>query len=320
MATATLFDGTVPIPAIETAQGGLFDRAVLLSVSFRSWGRSRKLAPSQYQVSVDDKAKRTRASKKLLEDATEIKAIATLMAETRAWLDARAAVCSALKGGVYLWPVASLVPAFTYLEAQVVILEDLVHTLVSRWDALVAADMASLQDVADARDYPSALEIAASYSISWVALEAGAPGALARVDQAAYEDAQRRAGELWESALDAGVSALVGELDGMLGHLVDVLTPAEDGKAKRFHATTVSKLDEWVELYRGKAPILQRADLDAAVDRVRAMLRGVDAAGLKGQDAMRATVTARAGEIRETLSGLVETAPRRMMALFDEEL
>lgn len=320
---ATMLDFTAPAELPAGTGSGLFDRAVLLSVEFRSWGRSRKLAASQYQVDVrseDDKRRRTTGAKKLLEDAAEIKTIAALYSQTRQWLAARA-LPSAMRSGVYLWPVTMVPEAMAYLEAARGSLGPLVDDLARSWDGYVAADMQALAGVASAQDYPAAEALPSSYSIAWLVFEAAAPGALARVDTAAYEAARASAAAVWDDALAQGLRALSSELDGLLGHLAERLAPGADGRQRTFHASTVTALDEWAELYRGRSQVIQSPDLDAVVERVRSMMLGVDADALRGSESLRERIAERATEIRQAIAdAAVSVAPARKLTIMEDDL
>jgi hypothetical protein len=316
---SSLFEG-IEASAVAPEGSSIMDRAVMLSVTFKAWGRSRQLRANQYDVDMaaDEKIKRTRAGKKLLEKVPEVMAIAQHYSELRKWLAARC-LPSSFRAGVYLWPVASIAECMAHIDAQQAALGPLVDALAAVWDSRVSEDIAALGGVGDARDYPTVEEMRAQFAISYLVFEAAAPGSLARVNLAAYEQAREQAAEMWRSAAEEGVKALAGEVDDLCSHLVERLTPGPDGKPKIMRDSTVVALDEWAALYHQRGAVLQSTELDAAVNRLRGVMRGVDPAVLRGSDTARAHVAAQLAGVREQLGSLVIDKPARKLLLVDVE-
>jgi hypothetical protein len=104
----------------------------------------------------------------------------------------------------------------------------------------------------------------------------------------------------------------------LVNHLVEVLTPDDDGKPRKFHATTVSKLTDFLENFAIRN-VTDDKVLASIVDSAKSLLSGVDVKDLRGNEAIRDNVQKSFAMVKECLDGLVQESGSRMMDLSAEE-
>ena len=98
--------------------------------------------------------------------------------------------------------------------------------------------------------------------------------------------------------------------------MVEVLTPGEDGKPKRFHATTVTKLNEFLENFSIRN-VTDDKVLASIVDSAQKLLNGVDVKDLRENEAVRDGVHKSFGLVKQCLDSLVVEGGSRKIQLED---
>jgi hypothetical protein len=96
----------------------------------------------------------------------------------------------------------------------------------------------------------------------------------------------------------------------LVDHMVTVLEPDATGKTKRFHASTVEKLDAFLVDF-GKRNIANDTELQQLVDDAREALQGITPQRLRDSRNIREGTRANFTRIREQLSRVIVTGARR---------
>lgn len=296
-------------------QSSILERqAVLIQLSAGRWSAKRKVG-SLAGIDTDADKDRLHLAADLLK-SSELDAVATFDAVTRAWVMARALPVSLFAAGVYVLPVASVTEVDEYLTRRFFVRERLVSDFLDIYEDRSRLGRLALGSLADVSRYPSVASVDRQFRMSWGFFSLGAPASLEGVQSEIFaRERDRIAGE-FAGALSEARDALREIVSGMVDHLLDRLTPDPSGKAKRFEGTTVSKLSEFCDLFQARN-LADDADLAAEVAKIRAMLSGVRADDLRGSAFARRDVSTRLSEVKLALDGLLVDAPRRLFS-FDK--
>jgi hypothetical protein len=324
-------------PQIES-QGldgaSILDKAVVLEVGFHRWGLSRKA--SLDGVTVAATKDYLRLSKTLLKCA-EYDAVVSYRREITQWLR-NCGLPFTLRAGSYLVPLSLVVPVEQTLREKQEIDKTNVATFLAVYGRilLAMADANQIEDLDERdrllsflpktelgivfrpEDYPSVGEMAGFFSIDWKWLDYGTANRLQQIDAELFTQAQGRLNQQVERFAVDMERGLMGAFAQLVNGLEETLTPKEDGSRKRFYSTTVTKLNEFLSTVdlRNLTGSTQLADLSR---QARNLLDGVDPELLRDDDALRAALQTGFGQIRQTLSGLVDTSTRRITVEHETE-
>lgn len=293
---------------IQPTQGGLFDKAVLISISISCLGTKRKVKASAV---VDDEMDIDKGflhiSKDILQSPilTDIKKFDSI---TRKWIADRS-LPSMFRSGIYLWPIALVLEADSYLQARGLERAQLVDKFMAVYAAVRAEAAQKLGDLYNPADYPPADEVLNQFSQSYQFIECGVPGRLKDINQAMFEREQQKAEKNWTEALTEAKTILRTQLAELVNHMADRLGVDEEGKPKKFKNTLVSNLDNFLKLFQCKN-FADDSELAAVVDECKAIMAGTTAEKIRDDKALRACLSAGFDAIKAKMESLVTTAGR----------
>jgi len=183
------------------------------------------------------------------------------------------------------------------------------QAIADRWAFIVAEQAASLGDLFDATQYPTAEDVIAAFGLDWDWVSFAAPERLETVDSVLYEQAKARHENRMSDAYDEVVLALRSEALGIMNDLVNRLTPGDDGKPKVLRGTALRDLEGYLALLP-KRDLTDDAPLRDAVARVRSLADGLGIDALRSDDGLRAQLRDEAGKAATALSELVISGRR----------
>jgi len=182
----------------------------------------------------------------------------------------------------------------------------------------VQAQEAELGPLFNKLDYKTVEAIRGMFKFRYDWTGHGALEALKQTNVAFYKKAMERAKEQWAEIEAKGCVMMREEIAGLVTALAESLKPKDDGGAKKFFASSVTKITGFIESF-DRRNILKDAALDAEMDRLAAVLNDVDvdklSAGEKGDSALREKVRAQMEAAKATLSELVCDANLRVIEL-----
>jgi len=104
----------------------------------------------------------------------------------------------------------------------------------------------------------------------------------------------------------------------MVDHMVERLTPGDDGKAKRFHSSSLANLNQFFENFKLRN-VTDDAQLDMIVQSAQQLLSGVDAQSIRDNEAVRDNTAKGLGLVKQCLDSLVVEAGSRKITFESEE-
>jgi hypothetical protein len=296
---------------------GLFDSAVLLSLELKSFGTSRKLKDSEFDV--DASRDKCGANKKLLK-SDELKAITRHDAETRQRI-ALYTLPSQFRSGLYLLPLASIEAVDKILRESIDKRADLVSIFCSKYDTIrwqdsQAADAGGLGGLFKESDYPAVSDVRSAFSMSYSYTEFSAPGKLKSISSELFEREQAKAQSCWKNAIEEGQALLRGAFASLIDHMADRLRPAADGKPKIYRDTLISNVVDFLNTFDSRN-LAGDEELARLVKETASMLSGVTPADLRKSETIRARVQAGVESIKTNLAGMVADKPARAITFED---
>ncbi len=292
-----------------TPAATIFERAACLSLELRRLGTKRKMNVGDLKPGVESDAEMIHVSKDLL-DAPELDAIRKHDGAIRRWLETKVSGPALFRSGVYMISYELLGPVDDELRAR---LDERARVLVPEflgvYDRSVDEARRRLGPHFRAEEYPTVERVRETFGAEVRYFTLGAPSGLERIRGDIFAREQEKAASQWQSVLDESRNVLRAEVAELVDHMVDRLTPDASGKGKRFNASLVENLDEFLSNFKAR-DIADDAELQRVVDEARALLAGVTPRALRNSRAVRDATRARFTEVKTQLDRLVVTGGR----------
>lgn len=322
---------------ISTVNAEQFRDAVFFSMTVRRWGnraqikdmsaldayralRNGKVAGGSVESSGSDKNVKIT---KILVRSAKLDSINEFLSVTKDRLCGRfgKALPSKVKEGLFVVSKALVQEFEDDLRAAVSKLADLVEDFTAN-DYENAINRARLNDVNaeedpglgplwNAKDYPTADRLAKTFGLEWQWLALGVPEDLPAALRA--EAAEKLEKQMTEAATEVR-SALYSQLGEFLDHLVDKLTPGQDGKAKIFRDSLIENVQSFCACFDARN-FLRDDTLAAIVAKARAVLDGVTADKVRKYESVKENTRQAFTAIKAELDKAIETMPGRIFDL-----
>jgi hypothetical protein len=193
-----------------------------------------------------------------------------------------------------------------------------VEKFLAVYPAQVQAQEAELGPLFNKLDYKTVESIRGMFRFRYDWTGHGALEALKQTNVAFYKKAMERAKEQWAEIEAKGVVMMRETIADLVTALADSLTPKDGGEAKKFYASSVTKITEFCEQF-ARRNICRDSELEAQVEKLKEIVSGVSidklSAGEKGDSALREKVRAQMEAAKATLSELVVDANLRVIDL-----
>jgi hypothetical protein len=132
----------------------------------------------------------------------------------------------------------------------------------------------------------------------------------------ALQEHQRHSNEIKDMTLQVKAALRMG-LKNLIDHLVERLTPHATGR-KRFAATTITKVVEFLELFSARNVCGDR-ELAILADEAKAVLDGQTPDSIRDDEAVQEMVVKRMSDVKTGLDKLLEDMPERLLIVDDED-
>jgi hypothetical protein len=297
----------------KTRNLNVMDKAIILKLEFHRPGNQRKLKADQYTVDADKDM--VHATKQLL-DSDELKAVAKFDSETWNYVASRA-LPSTIKG-FWVMPVGLLEEVDGVLESRATKRGELVDVAVKAYPKLLAKAPELLRGVYDESDYPSADEFRRAFGFSWRYVSFGVPEQLEQIKADVFKREQDKAAKHWEQATEGMQALMRHDMAEMVDHMIDRLTPTEDGKVKVFRSSMIDNVHDFLTTFEARN-ITDDAQLQKLVAKARGLVDGVAHDTLKTDAEVRDKVRKGMSVIKTSLDKLVVIRPTRKIRFEEAE-
>jgi hypothetical protein len=280
-------------------------------VSFTWFGVSKTLTPEQRATAAeafDAEGQFLRATKKLLD---------TKDPAYRAVTAVRGKIASYWKSlslpfpepGVRLIKQTEAESFAQRMDDYRVELEEAVAELDRHFDELKHAARQRLGSLYNEADYPGSLRGLFAVAYDFPSVEP--PSYLVALSPQLYEQEQARVSARFEEAVRLAEQAFLEEFARVIEHLTERISGTnEDGSPKVFRDTAVSNLGDFFERFR-TLNVRSSAQLNALVDQVQRIVRGVGAQNLRNSQTLRESIAGQLARVQSSLDALIVDRPRR---------
>lgn len=223
-------------------------------------------------------------------------------------------VPSFLRGGMYLVRVDAIEDVDAQLLRMKGTLRGLIELFIAAYPGLIVEAQAKLGALFRPGDYPTVEQVREAFTWDLRLLTFSTPSTLQHISQALFEREKLKMVKDVESAAEDIKLLLRAQAREILDHVVERLTPGEDGKPKVFRKSLVGNAVDFLKSFNARNVVDDR-ELAAIMAQVGTMLEGVDAGQLRKEEGLREAVRAKATEIRERLDTMVSDRPKRDISL-----
>lgn len=284
------------------------DSPVLIQVAVRRFGNSRRGDLNEIQSRADKAL--LRLTKRLL-DCKEYQDIAKFDWETVAMVRSRS-IPSLFKSGVYQMKPQFVPEMDAYLRERGEQRAEMVKALVAVYQQRVEEAGKKLGPQFRETDYPSVGAFEACFGMEWRFFTLGPPERLRGLDPEFVRREADRLKDLFARAREEGLALVRAEFSGLVDHLVDRLTPGDDGKRKKFTASSVENITKFLADFEAK-DVANDAEMGALVMKARQLLAGADPEKIRESLVQRDELKAGFDAVKKQLSALVVKAPSRFV-------
>lgn len=252
---------------------------------------------------------RMQVRKKTL-DCSEVVRIKKMETRVRSYLEVKCVPSMVYKKGVVLLPLRSLDEVYIQLRIFQQELSVLVETLIQVYDIRKAEARSSLGELFSEKDYPTPDQLRDMIKIYWVPRARGVPQTLREFRAEIFAEEQAKVVDLCRQEYDYVRQLLRVDMNRMVDHLVDVLTPGPQGERKVFKDSTVDNIQRFLAEFDARN-ITDDDQLATVVARCREVLNGVDPKDLRKSSMVSHNVRDGLQEVQRLIRDQVTTANRQ---------
>lgn len=289
----------------------IMDSVVVLDITFHRPGIYRKANIDLVETDADKKM--LRLNKDIVSRKEYTAAIAVAY-EARRWLDTRC-LPSLLGRGTYFLPIANIGVVTDKLEEFERRYMAKFEEFLLVYPSLVRDAESRLGNQFDPKNYPSVEQLRSAVYIERRLLDFGVPSE-DKLGRALWEEERKRAESTWRSAAEEIQCALRDAFRSLVRHLAERLEPNADGSKKVFKDTAVSKLLEFIDLFKNRN-LVGDAELEGLVIQARDVLKGKKPDAIRKSDVKRGEVYSEMIRVQAALETLLMDAPKRAISFDD---
>jgi len=293
----------------------LSENTVVLALTLGQVSNRRKLSSSTEAIKTEIDRDMLHVGIDLY-DAPELKACRRFLTSLKLAVRSKT-VPSFLKGGMYMVKVEAVEEIDALLFKAREDFRPLVEAFAAVADERKEESRARLGSAFNPGLYPTAEQINALYRIDWKWLTMSTPDSLKKISVQFFEREREKQEEALQEAVHEITNMLTLEAKGLADHMVDRLTPDEDGKPKIFRNSMVSNITEFLANFKLR-DVGSSEELQSQVERMRKLTEGVQPDDLRKSDSLRQDVHEGFKRVAQTLDSLVMQKPKRKINLREE--
>lgn len=195
-------------------------------------------------------------------------------------------------------------------------LPELVEKLIAVYPSQITPEATKLGPLHNPRDYKpvESLRTLFKFDYDWMAF--GVPDELKQFDMRIYAKAKEKAEKAWREIEANGVNLLRSAIASLVDGLIDTLTPKDDGTKKKFYASSVTKITDFIADFRTRN-ICKDTELDDQLARMEEIVSGLDLKAMSSDMELRDNVRSKVEKVKGGFDQLVVDSEARVMNLRD---
>jgi hypothetical protein len=304
MSSAVVIDG-------QDVETSLTEATVILNLDFGKFTNRRKISSDSESINTDIDRDSLHVGVDLI-DAPELRACQTFQARLKAKIRPYT-VPSFFRGGMYLVKLEAVQIVNDIIKRAKVDFVPIVQAFADVVDVRKEEAKDRLKGEFDASLYPTREDIMAVYRIesSWLSMTT--PTSLKKISVEFFELEKAKAEETLKAATENITAMLAAEAKGLGDHLLERLTPNEDGTPKQLRKSAVNNISDFLSTFKLRN-IGSSAALENQILRMQELVKGVDAKDLRMDESLRTDLASGFKEVTTALDRLVIDRPKRYMA------
>lgn len=306
---------TTPAPDAKQKQVNLLEHALLLVLT-RKWIPQTKTISNKVLTS-NAESRMISVTKKLF-DCPELKAIASNQVKVDEYLKRRSTPLP-LKKSHHLLADDLFAEVESTLQVFLDRHNELVGKFISVYEKAVDEAKSLLGDQFNPSDYPSKENVEHYFYFGWEYLEFAVSERLKELNKEVAARKQEQFQAQIIQAADAANVLLTEQLQKLLEHIVDRLTPVEhegELKHKVFRDKMLDPINDFLSVYEFRN-LGNNEALTPLVNKVKALMGGVTVQQLKDNNDVRASLEKQIKEVKETVDKMIIDQPLRSIS-FEE--
>lgn len=287
------------------------EAAVILNLELGRVTNSRRLKSDTEAITTEIDRDMLRIGVDLF-DAKELRACQTFQAQLKAQIK-HYTVPSFFRGGMYLVKLEAVEKVDEIIQKAKVDFVPIVQAFAEVVDQRKDEAKLRLKGGFNPAAYPTREQVMAIYTIEHRWLSMSTPTSLKRISVALFKQEQAKAQESLKLATDGITALLAAEAKQLSEHLIERLTPAEDGKPKQIRKSAVANISEFLGTFQLRN-IGTSEELNEQIDTIQKLVSGLDVKDLRLNETLRDEVKAGFTKVAATLDRLIVDKPSRFMA------
>lgn len=170
----------------------------------------------------------------------------------------------------------------------------------------------SLGHLFNEADYP--IDVRRKFRFEWRFITMDVPGRSGLLTPELYEREKEKFQVLMEETRELATVVLREEFAGIVRHMVERLSGEEDGKPKRFQASMLEKMGEFLDSF-GDRNLFADEKLAELVDQAREVVSGLSTEELRQDGNLRRYIADEMNQLRVSIDGALEDLPRRKIRM-----
>jgi hypothetical protein len=245
-------------------------------------------------------------------DAKELRDCINYQQSVKYEIKKKYAMPSFLKGGMYMVKVAAVPLVEAILKQAQESFPPVVEAFVAVLDTRREEAKQRLKGEYDESLYPTAEQVRDTFRIEWSWYSVGTPESLKKISEEFFQQEKNKHAKSLELASDGINSLLAAEAAKLAKHLVERLSPDDEGNQKQIRKSAVDNVRGFLETFQLRSVQTSEA-LQEQITKIEKLVSGVDARDLRVNDGLRATVSEGFKEVAAALDALVVAKPKRYM-------
>lgn len=287
------------MPQIEAVNlESLANSSMYVAISFERFGNSRKAKVDITTTAVES---RFSHSKRLL-NSPELAAISKADTGIKASVDALCLPSKHEMAGLRMAPNKNVLKIAAMLkEYKTVTRPELIQALIAAYPAQLAEAMVELKEHFNPAHFPSVAELSNEFTFEYAFVNFGVPQHMADLSPELFEEQVEQQKETFKDAVNEVSNTLLATFAEMVSKLNAGLNGKNaDGQKKSLLPSHFAKLTEFINGFEAMSSFAPDV-LKAEVAKMQQLMIGVDIDKVRNSDNLKADLSAKTGEIVNTV-------------------
>jgi hypothetical protein len=161
--------------------------------------------------------------------------------------------------------------------------------------------------------YPSHDEVIEKFRMEWSWFILTTPDALSQISNEFFVREKAKHEQSLKAAAENITALLAAEAKKVGDHLVERLTPDDEGNLKQIRKSAVNNIGEFLESFSFRS-IGTSEELNAQMKRIKGLVSGLKVEDLRNNETLRESIKSQFKEVSSALDALIVNKPKRFMA------